>query len=225
MSNDTERTEPTELTERAEIPERAEANRSGDVYQVFTVDSEKITSAIKLSTPEQPHENHKCLFNLARAIKGLEIEQNRKWTDQQMKPLFLRWHDAAKPFLRQAQSQDEYWFEFLEAYDNVDHPLGVDVVSNAWDSAHGKEPPAVALQFESREVRLLVSLCRELQVICGDKPFFLASRTVQRLFEQESHATAARWLRGLCRTGILKVVAQGGPDTNKATRFRYLPSL
>ncbi len=225
MGNDTERTETTELTERSETPERTEANRSGIVSEVCVVDLAEIDSALDISVPKQPHENHKCLFTLARAVKAFELRQNRKWTIQEMRSLFLRWHERARPFLRQNQNKDDYWFEFLEAYDNADHPLGVDIIASAWDLAQGKEFPEVARQFETDNVRLLVSLCRELQALCGDKPFFLASRTVQRLFELDSHATGARWLKGLCRSGILKVVEQGGRETNKATRFRYLPPI
>lgn len=222
IANDTEWTVQTELTERTE---RTEANRSGNGLVACASPSKGIEEALQLSLPRKSHENHKCLFTLARAVKALELSENRAFSIHEKKKVFLKWHFNANPFLRTTQSLDEYWFEFLEAYENAIHPLGVDPITTAWDNANGKSPPASADQFASAEMRLLVSLCRELQALCGKSPFFIASRTVQRLFHHDSHATGARWLKGLCRSGVLKEVEKGGPDTNKATRYRYLPPL
>jgi hypothetical protein len=219
LEDDTESTECTERTERTEV------DRSGNGIVQSVCSSADLKLAVESSLPNRLHENHKCLFNLARTVKALELQVARKWPMDKRKELFMHWYERAKPFLNPSQSQDDYWFEFLEAYDNANHPFGVNVITDAWDAANSKEPPDVARQFDSDQIRLLVSFCRELQVLCGDRSFFLASRTVKRLFELDSHVTGARWLKGLCRTGILKVVEQGGRETNKATRFRYLPPL
>ncbi len=81
------------------------------------------------------------------------------------------------------------------------------------------------MQFESSEIRLVVSLCRELQRGAGRQAFYLACRTVQRILHHEAHTTAASWLRGLVHSKILKEVEKGGPLTNRATRYRYLHPL
>jgi hypothetical protein len=227
LIHDTERTEQTEPEEQSERTQRTDEDRSGVARGVLLCMEScgEVQQAIVLSMPKHEHESHGCLFTLARAVTALELSRNRKWSMDEKKSVFLLWHEQAKPFLRESQSQDEYWFEFLEAYENVEYPLGKDFITDAWDAANAKEPPDVARQFVDRRMQLLVSFCRELQGLLGERPFFLSCRTVQRLFELESHATGARWLRGLCRTGILKVMEQGSRDTNKATRFRYLPPL
>ena len=134
---------------------------------------------------------------------------------------FDHWYGQAESFLRKGQFRDAYWFEFLEGYENAVHPLGVDVVKVAWELAQKNSPPPEAQQFDSEEVRLLVGLCWQLQKLCGSRPFFLAARTVQKLLGHETHTIAARWLAGLCRSGILDVTERGGPKTGRASRYRY----
>jgi hypothetical protein len=187
--------------------------------------AKEIEAALQCSTPREAHQNHGYVFTLARAVKAMEKKQARLWSHGEKRKLFHLWLERAAPHLKKSQNVDEYWFEFLEAYDNAIYVLGFDVIQNAWKSTNSKDPPAAANQFQSDKIRLLVSLCRELQILSGEKAFFLSCRTVQRLFNLESHARAAAWLKGLTQDGILKVIKQGGPDTNKATRYRYLPPL
>jgi hypothetical protein len=178
---------------------------------------------LKLTTPTDFGENHRRLFELARAVKTLESKFGKTFSQEGKRNIFEHWHRRSIEFLR--NGRDEYWFEFLEAYENVRYTFGDDLLCRAWERAQSVATPPEALQFESKELRLLVSLCRELQLANAEEPFFLATRTVQRLFNHDSHTTAALWLKGLCRTGILAVVEKGGPDTNRATRYRYVASL
>jgi hypothetical protein len=162
---------------------------------------------------------------MARAVKTLEKQRGQKIPEEESRKIFDAWYDRAKPFLREGQTRDDYWFEFLYGYKRVKHPLGEDVIERAWVEAQKMPIPKIAGQFEQGEVRLLVSLCRELQRIAGREPFFISCRTVQRLFHHETHGTGARWLRGLCDSKIIKVDEQGGPDSNRASRYKYLYPL
>ena len=66
--------------------------------------------------------------------------------------------------------------------------------------AVGAEPPTVAMQYEQEQLRLLVSLCRELQREAGKRPFFLSIRTAaEQVGVSPSHA--ATWLNGLVIDG------------------------
>jgi hypothetical protein len=222
--SDTERTEPTERTERTEfpeLPERPEANRCDVVVSCCSSAIQTEDDAVRAAVPLKEHENHHRLFTLARAIKALELKRGSKFTVSEMKKLFEKWHELAKPFARADLSKDDYWFEFLEGYENAEHPLGIDVVAAAWEAARAKPLPPEAMQFETEEVRRVVSLCRELQALRPGSPFFLSVRTVQRLLGHETHATVSRWLRGLARSGVLEVIKQGSQQSRQATRFRY----
>jgi hypothetical protein len=208
-------------TERPESSEGTEADRSGEGLPAVLTAVSSLDQAVALALPSGKHQSHKCLFTLARAVKTFEQGRGTTISQSELKGVFDGWHRKAKRFLRRKRSRDEYWFEFLEAYENASVPLGKDVVSLAWEAATTNPPPPEALQFESLDLRLLVGLCFELQKRCGSKPFFLASRTVQRLFGHATHATAAFWLAGLRRSGVLKVVEQGGPKSNRASRYVF----
>ena len=228
LVSDTERTELTELPERiepTECTERTEANRSGKVVAGVVSLIMNHDDAVRVSMPTGTHQNHDCLFKLARAIKALALHDGRDIPLTEMNKIFLKWHSRAMPFLDPSQNADDYWFEFLDAHEKADHPLGIDVIAAAWSTAQSKSPPPVAEQFATTEIRMLVSLCRELQALARDKPFFLSTRSVQRLFRLPSPMSASRWLNGLCRSQILKIVVRGSNETKRATRFLYLPPL
>lgn len=48
---------------------------------------------------------------------------------------------------------------------------------------------------------------------------------VARLFRHGTHTKAAAWLSGLCLSKIIREVKKGGPQTNRARRYRYLHPL
>jgi len=137
---------------------------------------------------------------------------------------FLPWY-TQNNCLRPDQTRDEYWFEFLEAYDDAKCPLGQGVLERTWRLSGSCEPPTVATQFEDPRLRRLVAWCRELQLVAGDGPFFLSVRTVAAKLGLGSPRRASAVLRRLVDLEILDEVEKGGPDTNKATRFRYLCPL
>jgi hypothetical protein len=111
--------------------------------------------------------------------------------------------------------------EFLNAYRKAKFPPGSRTLAKAWAPAQKATPPPEAMQFQNPELRLLVSLCRELQLEAGERPFYLASRTARKLLGHESHSTAALWLGAPVGLDILRIVEPG--RMNRATRYFYLP--
>jgi hypothetical protein len=68
-------------------------------------------------------------------------------------------------------------------------------------------------------VRLLAAICRELQSMAGNEPFYLSARTVQNIFKHDTHATGAKWLRSFCVMQILDEVEKG--KGMRASRYRF----
>jgi hypothetical protein len=191
-----------------------------------------IEEAVRASFPSQPHENHHLLFTLARAMLAFQKYQRQHEQLQPNEPLsidclrtaFNLWHSQALPNLRPGQTKDEYFMEFLTAWAGVKVPLGESAFKAIWEATKEAEPPAIALHlFTDERVIRLCTLCRELQRASGEKPFYLSVRTVQALFELSSPTTAHHWLTGLQQLRIIAPVEKGGPESNRATRFRYLP--
>jgi hypothetical protein len=161
-----------------------------------------------------------------RGIKRIELQEGRTWSLEELRDrAFLPWY-LANRFLKEGQSEDDYWFECIEAFDAVKSPLGVSPLEQAWRAAEAATVlPPVASQFSDPEVRQLILWCQELQRQAGDAPFYLSCRSVQARFGLSSPPRASQRLHGLVRMKILDPVEVGGPKTMKATRYRYLPPL
>jgi hypothetical protein len=178
-----------------------------------------IDEAVQLALPGKAHQNNDRLFTLARAVKTLE-NQSGKFTPAQLRDVFSRWYKLAAGLLRSEQTRDEYMTQFLNAYASAKIPLGDGIIRLAWKQAQEKLlPPEAVENFEDQNMRLVVALCRELQIIAGKEPFYLSARTVQQLLKQDGHATAARWLRSFCVLQILTETEKGSGV--RASRYRF----
>jgi hypothetical protein len=178
-----------------------------------------VEHAVELALPSKSNQNHDRLFILARAVKSLET-QTGKFTPAQLRDVFSRWYQRAAGFLRPEQTRDDYMTEFMNAYASAKKPLGEGAITDAWKLAQEKPLPPEAIEmFEDDKLRLVVALCRELQIVAGNGPFYLSARTLQGLLKQDGHATAARWLRSLCVLQVIAEVEKGGG--NRASRYRY----
>ena len=222
----TERTEKTESTEEARA-HTANTDNTASVGSVLSVplNESEMDALIAAALPTNEHQSNKRLFRLARGVKALEKVRGAVFPQPELHAILDAWYGQAVRFLREDQSRDEYWFEFLYGYDRVKYPFGEGVVAQAWDRAQKSLPPKIAEQFENPQTRLLVKLCRELQRGAGNAPFYLSCRTVAGLFHHATHTTGARWLYGMCRTKIIEEIEKGGPNTNKASRYKYLHPL
>ena len=87
-----------------------------------------------------------------------------------LKPWVAKWHKQALPYLR--KPFEETWVDFAEGWYKVKCPKGQGPLDLAFAKALQAELPAVAQQYEQHELRLLVSLCRELQRVNPDDPIF-----------------------------------------------------
>jgi response regulator of citrate/malate metabolism len=67
---------------------------------------------------------------------------------------------------------------------------------------------------------LLASVCRALQKMMGDKPFFLSTRKAGQLLNM-SHEQACRYLAVLEQDGWIQTVKKGTINGRKATEYRY----
>lgn len=226
----TQSTQPTEFpkspddTEFTDDTHESDANKSGMAVGVVLSSAQDFAEALWAAQTTAPGHNHERLFTLARGAKALELKIGRSITEIELRNLFNTWFEKATPHLKKELSVDDYWFEFMEGYENVKHPLGTGFIEAAWKKTLTCEPPVVANQFQDACLRRVVCFCRELWLSSNRKPFFLSCRTLQQLLNHPDHVRSARWLRGLCRAKILAVVEAGGSKNRRASRYQYLPS-
>jgi len=180
----------------------------------------RITAAIRESLPSRPGKRNRQVFELCRSLKA--IPEIADLEGAELERVVRAWHNKALPAIS-TKPFEETWIDFLRAWPRVKYPRGQERILAALDAAK-QSTPTVAKQFEQPALRLLVSLCRELQRVAGAEPFPLSCRMAGRLLGVE-HTTAAGWLFLLVSVGILQEVTKGSQKTNMASRYRYLPEL
>jgi len=203
-----------------DTPARAAA-RSESKFAIGSI-KEFIEQCIQKTLPEKPGQRHAAVFRLARYLQG--HTEVAKWPLRQLRPIVDRWFELAVENLgREAinATEDENWWDFSEGWGQVKYPGEDGLMTMLLERAKQAEPPAMALQYRSPETRLLIALCRELQQELGDEPFFLATTTIEKLFDL-NRMRAWRWLQGLVRGGVLECVDRGSSEERRPGRFRYL---
>jgi len=166
---------------------------------------------------KKPNTSNKQLHELAREIKGVEKRRCQKMTVTQYKAIYQKWEHDSRPFLRLGH---DYFTEFLAKLDCVNVPKG-ETLQAAFERAKRREPPSKVLIVLNEGVRLLASLCRELQEMVGDQPIMLHQVSVSKLFGHSSHRTVSNWIRALKTMGVLKV-AEAAVANARAARYFYL---
>jgi len=196
--------------------EQSEANRRNLIAGERGDD--EIELAIQGTLPTGPGQRNQQVFQLCRALKG--IDRLADADPQSLRPIVQRWHEKALPHIR-TKPFEETWIDFLYGWPRVEVPMRENLMENAMERARAN--PEEGADYDQQKVRLLLSLCRELQAINGQQPFFLSSRTAGRLLGVDP-TTAWRWLYLLDKDKWIKLIERGGQSHNprKASRFKYL---
>jgi len=219
----TERTEKTEETEDTEIPSNDRPSIHGSALSALSVSQpeaattdEAVEEAIQATQPEAPGQRNRQIFELARALKAIPALSDADVRD--LRGIVRRWHERALPIIG-TKPFDDTWADFVAGWPRVHFPRGQEPMTRILARARAADPPRAAEAYDAPETRLLVTICRELQRIAGDGPFFLACRTAAHLTALDQ-ATAWRRLGMLVHDRVLSVIEKG--TRHRATRYRYV---
>lgn len=189
-------------------------------HAVSSVSHRSIEEAIERTLPTEVRTREGLVFHFARelwAIYGTKDVPTRL-----LEGHVREWHRRALPNIR-TKPFEETWGDFLYAWQNAKYPAGQEPISMIYMQALKLEPPECATRYDTAELCNLVALCRELQRVAGDKPFFLDCRTAGRLIGVDRQ-TANRWLTLVLTTDeVVKRTCKG--CRGKASEYRYLPDL
>lgn len=190
----------------------------------------KIEQVINETVPDGPGQRNLLVLSLARGLKfdaGLADEPLTT-----LKPYVRRWWKMAFPNIG-TEDFDTTWFDFIHSFERAKFPLSIDIATAAFNTARDSPPAPEAEQYDSADVQLLVTACRELQRLKGvnadGKPLAFSlswSQVARHLWADESDVhrrKAGRWLRGLAADGVIEVVTPGvrGRPGSPATRYIY----
>jgi DNA-binding transcriptional ArsR family regulator len=173
--------------------------------------------------PTDYHQNNASLFKLGRLVRTFEGMIGRLATEEELEFVFDRWCLVARDFWRPGLTRDDYWAEFLEAYSYARMGLDENPIEVAVSRAKAAPLPQVR-GFTDERIRLLAAICREMQELTKDNPFFLPTRKLGEILGV--HWTqVARWLRALEALGIIhlapgEVRRRGG---SRSPRYHYGP--
>jgi hypothetical protein len=154
-------------------------------------------------------------------VLSIERGRGKALSEMELEALFEEWYSASLPNLRPDQSRAAYLDEFLEASDSAECGLDESALLIAWEKAKNSPPHYAAADFKSPRIRKLIGLTWYLQLHAGENPFYLSCRSAA-VFLEVSHVRAGQFLRLLVRKKILRIVERGGPETNRATRFKFV---
>ncbi len=128
-------------------------------------EGEEIELALQATLPTGPQQRNRKVFDYARRLMGIEGLADANLPT--LKPLVRRWHKRALPFIC-TKEFDDTWVDFVVAWKRVQVPFNANLMPEALRRA--RKNPVEGIDYERPELRDLVALCRELQLIHGDRP-------------------------------------------------------
>lgn len=165
--------------------------------------------------PTSEGERNRCLFSLARYVKGKRPDATR----EELREIAREWHRLALPVIATKEFSVTLT-DFIRGWESVKHPHGatLNTIIESIDFAAPLPDGIEALGYGPAANRL-VQICAALQAHEGDQPFFISSRQAGELIGL--HFTdASKVLAALVADGVLELVRRG---TGKlASRYRYI---
>lgn len=162
--------------------------------------------------PPGPGHRNRCIFNLARALKGVMPDA----TPDQLRDVLRQWHHQALPHIV-TKEFSESWTDFVVAWGAVKHPAG-QTFRAAVAAADSVALRGVAARYDGN-LRRLAALCVALQAQSGASSFFLGCREAGKFLGIDK-SQAWRLLKTLQFDGVLKLVNRGSKKTGKASEWQ-----
>lgn len=151
------------------------------------------------------------------ARRLLKERNPEEWSPQEFQAHAARLFKSLPPPFAGTTTQSEVIALLAECMDAVEYAEGDGPFERAVASAREAETPACAHHHDDPRVRFLIRLCRELADIAAYGEFYLGCRKAGEVCGVD-RMTAHRWLRMLCREGIIEVVDHPGTQTDYGRR-------
>lgn len=165
--------------------------------------------------PSTDGERNKCLFQLARYLKGVKPDAY----SADLRVAVAEWHRLALPVIGTKEFSTT-WADFLRGWDKVTSPHGVvmNAILQAVNMDGGTPASIMGLGYGAKS-NLLVRICKHLQRHAGAEPFFVSARQAGELIDMD-FSDAAKVLQALVADRVLELVKRG--SGKQASRYRYI---
>jgi hypothetical protein len=180
-----------------------------------------LSHVIEATLPATKAEARRKLFEFCRHLKA--IPNLADASAATLRPIVREWHNRTVDRLGLGAEFTDTMVAFMTAWPRVRVPAGPSPVELALSRAKESDPPEqAAALFEEPPILLLASICRELQRLTGEGPFFLDCRAAGRLVGLD-HNTAWRLLNKVfCDPGVGILRAGKKGNKKKANRYFYV---
>ncbi len=159
-------------------------------------------------------------FQFVRRVKAIARCHQIELEPPQHAAIYRLWQSRNEAFLSPGV---DYFSEYLSRFSVARFASG-EKLELAFQRALIATPTNRVSVFHDKAAHVLANLCRELQIIAGPEPFFLACRSAATLLGVH-FTTVADWLRGFQTLGILELIEKGKRQpgkVGKASRYRYI---
>ena len=169
-----------------------------------------VARAIRRTQPTGSGQRNACLFELARHLKQILPDAET----EQLEGIVRRWFSVAQASV---QTKDFLvsWDDFCRSWATIRIPKGATL-----RLAAERADDSLLPDWLTGNARRLAAICRELQRMHGEQPFFLDCRNAGLLIGVH-YRTAHRRLRQLCDRGVLQQVSSGSWENRRANEYRY----
>jgi hypothetical protein len=179
-----------------------------------------VQDAIKLSL-ERGFKAH-SIWLFARAIKSFEQNSGHKLDSEGLDVVFSSWWRTAKPYMKDGETFAVQRVQFQLAYSKVKFALGENALDEAILRADKDPLPKSTIRYEgSPKLQRLVAVCYQLQLLAGNNPFFISTRSAAKLMGSDSASFGSDMLNGLVLDGVLKLIVRGSRGTRRSSRFIF----
>lgn len=212
----------TELHESHELqePKRTPKNQKKQKETQETQDSARVASVLTLQQAVdialRCKINRDTLFLYARAIRAVEVNQNRRFEEDDYAEMFDMWWLEAQARMPAHTDFRILFAKFKTVLRKTKSPLRIDPLEDA-------KAYALSRRFDETlgpKMGHLALVCERLQQLNGDNPFYLSFRSVGKLIESKDVYESIGAMEHLADVGIIERVRIG--VGKKANEYRYL---
>lgn len=178
---------------------------------------QQVADAVRVSVVIAPGTRNHQLVGLGRRL--FRIRQLQLLDLEDTEPIFDEWFTRSYAIM-QTKDRRVSWKEWVYIWTEwVDPSLAQKSIEQMFENAKRGPMPAIAEKYRSKKLRLLIQLCRHLEVNSGGA-WFLSCRKAAKLLEVD-FMVANSWLRKLVKDRVLERVGDHTKGSMKAQRYRY----
>ena len=183
-------------------------------------DDQLFSSIPEFCFPKSFGTRHRCLFDLARFLKGYSPDQ----PPETFRRIVHEWYQKSLPHINTKEFLVS-WADFLTAWPKIKHPFGQQLNQIVMAAKKITEiPKSLIKEGYGDHTKNLIKICMALHQYHVPEPFFISARQAGKLIGID-FTDAAKILKALVQDEILVEVSKGVGRKASRYQFKYLEEV